>query len=122
MGRGLSKHRLEKALQALLPHRNLVRVHPYKGGGSGGRVYGPPEMPTRALIVDDAELIRDQYDAETIINAIVYLERGEVTDIPVPETKLTLWAGTDDEREAYVVKCGRFEHPQIADVLEVKLR
>ncbi|MFA5608309.1 MAG: hypothetical protein WDA07_14220 [Leucobacter sp.] len=106
----------------LLPHRDLVKVDTYKGGGAGGRVYTGQTTVKRALIIDDVQLIRDQYDAETVLSAIVYLERGEIAAIPEPETKVTIWAGTTDERTAYVVKCGRYQHPKIADLLEVRLR
>lgn len=97
-------------------------VHQFKGGTAGGRSYGTAETVKRALIVDDAELLRDQYDAETLITALIYFERSEVEKIPVPETKVIIWAGTADERTAYVVKCGRYQHPRIADLLEVRLR
>lgn len=106
----------------LLPHQELVKVEPYLGGGAGGRSYGTPVTIKRAQIIDDVELLRDQYDADTIITALVYLERSELTEIPTPETKVTIWAGTGDERVAHVVKCGRYQHPKIADLLEVRLR
>lgn len=106
----------------LLPHRNLVTVEQFQGGTAGGRSYAAPVTLKRALIIDDVELLRDQYDSETILTAVIYFERSEVVDIPSPETKVTIWAGTDDQRVAHVVKCGRYQHPKIADVLEVRLR
>lgn len=106
----------------LLPHRDLVTVEQFKGGAAGGRSYAGPHTVGRALIIDDVELLRNQYDSDTALTAVVYFERSEVADVPSPETKVTIWAGTDDERTAHVVKCGRYQHPQIADLLEVKLR
>lgn len=106
----------------LLPHRNLVKVDKYEGGGAGGRVYAGTTTVKRALILDDVDLIRDQYDAETTLSAIVYFHRDEVEALPEPETKVTIWADTPNERNAFVVKCGRYHHPKITDLLEVKLR
>lgn len=106
----------------LLPHRNLVKVDTYKGGGAGGRVYDGQTTIKRALIIDDVDLIRDQYDAETTLSAIIYFHRDEVVTRPEPETRIIIWAGTPDERTAYVVKCGRYHHPKITDLLEVRLR
>lgn len=121
MGRRLSKRRLEAALEALLPHKELVVVEPYLGGGANGRAYGPPVVLDRAQIIDDVKLIRDQYDAETKLSAIVYLERRLLAEIPSPETRVTIWAGTPEKRVAYVEGCGRYQHPDIADILEVRL-
>lgn len=121
MGRRLSKRRLEAALEVLLPHRDLVVVEQYLGGGANGRHYGAPVTLARAQILDNVKLIRDQYDAETKLSAIVYLERHLLAEIPTPETRVTIWAGTDDERVAYVEGCGRYQHPDITDILEVRL-
>lgn len=121
MGRRFSPRRLEQALEVLLPHRDLVVVEPYLGGGANGRSYAAPVMLKRAQIIDDVRLIRDQYDAETKLSAIVYLERALLAEIPTPETRVTIWAGTTDQRVAYVDGCGRYEHPDIADLLEVRL-
>lgn len=121
MGRRLSKRRLERALEVLLPHKELVDVEPYLGGGADGRLYDDPVRVPRALILDDVQLIRDQYDSETELSAIIYLERKALAEIPTPETRVTIWAGTPDERTATVDACGRYEHPDIADLLEVRL-
>lgn len=121
MGRRLSPRRLEAALEALLPHQELVVVEPYLGGGANGRHYGDPVTLERAQILDDVKLIRDQYDAETKLSALVYFERRLLAEIPTPETRVTIWAGTPDERIAYVEGCGRYQHPDIADILEVRL-
>lgn len=122
MGRRLSRRRLEQALDALLPHKRLVVVEPYEGGGANGRGYGTAETIKRAQIVDSDELVRDQYDAEVISTTTVYLERSAVQAIPCPETRVIVRAGTEDERTAYVIRCDRYEHPDIADLLEVRLR
>lgn len=122
MGKRLSKRRLEQALDALLPHKNLVTVEPYLGGGADGRAYGSPVTLSRCQIVDSEELVRDQYDAEAISTAKVYFERAQLVALPVPETKFVLRVGTADEREAFVMKSARYEHPDIADIVEVTLR
>lgn len=106
----------------MLPHRRLVVVEPYLGGGANGRSYGPPVTVERALIIDSDELVRDQYDTETISTTTVYLERSALAQIPVPETRVTVRAGTPDVRETHVIRCDRYEHPRIADLLEVRLR
>ncbi|WP_449277998.1 hypothetical protein [Leucobacter sp. GX24907] len=120
--RRLSPQRLERALKVLLPHRELVTVEPYLGGGANGRSYGPAVTLPRAQIVEDIKLIRDQYDAETAITALVYFERKNLAEIPTPETRVTIWAGTPDAREAHVDSCVRHEHPDITDLVEVRLR
>ncbi|QIK64151.1 hypothetical protein G7068_13790 [Leucobacter viscericola] len=117
----MSKRRMERTLNALLPHRELVTVTPYLGGGANGRVYGTPVTLKRAQILDDIKLIRDQYDKETSITAVVYCERSELEDIPIPETRVTIWAGTRDQRDAHVESAGRYEHPEFVDLLEVRL-
>lgn len=122
MVRRLSTARKERALRTLLTHKNLVVVEPYLGGGANGRGYGDPITLKRALIVDGEEVIRDQYDAETVSTATVFLERSLLAEIPVPETRVTIWFGTEDEREGFVVRCNRHHHPDIADLVEVKLR
>ncbi|WP_449281251.1 hypothetical protein [Leucobacter sp.] len=106
----------------LLPHRRLVVVEPYLGGGADGRSYGAPVTIRRALIIDSDELVRDQYDVEVIASTTVYLERAELAEIPTPETRVTVRAGTADERTVHVIRCDRYEHPSIADLLEVRLR
>ena len=121
MARRIPKRRIEKALNTLLFHRDLVTVEPYLGGGANGRVYGDPVTIERAQIIDDVKLIRDQYDSETKLAAIVYIERSALEHIPTPETRVTIWAGTGEERHAHVEGCGRYHHPDIADLLEVRL-
>ena len=121
MARRISQRRIEKALEQLLFHRDLVVVEPYEGGGANGRIYGEPVTIVRAQIVDDVKLIRDQYDAETNLSAIIYFERSALERIPTPETRVTIWAGTPEAREAHVERCGRYQHPDIADLLEVRL-
>lgn len=105
----------------LLPHRRLVHVEPYLGGGANGRSYGAPEVVERALIVDSDVLVRDQYDAEVNSATTIYFERSEVSEIPTPETRITVRAGTPDQRVSHVIRCDRYEHPKIADLLEVRL-
>lgn len=105
----------------LLPHRRLVTVEPYLGGGANGRSYGTPEPVERALIIDSDVLVRDQYDAEVNSSTTVYFERAELTALPTPETRITVRAGTPDERISHVIRCDRYEHPRIADLLEVRL-
>lgn len=122
MGRGVSPRRVERALGELLCHRDLVTVAPYLGGGANGRSYGAAVPVKRALIVDGAELRGDQYDKDAAITAIVYVERSALAEIPAPETRVTIWAGTADARDAHVDSCTRYQHPNITDLLEVKLR
>ncbi|UOQ58099.1 hypothetical protein MUN78_04435 [Leucobacter allii] len=106
----------------LLPHRGLVVVEPYLGGAANRRIFGPPATIERALIVDSDELVRDQYDAEVVASTTIYLERAATGDLPAPETRVTVRAGTADERVVHVIRCDRYEHPDIADLLEVRLR
>lgn len=106
----------------MFPHRRLVVIEEYLGGGANGRSYGPPQTIPRAYIVDADEIVRDQYDAETTSTTTVYLERSAVARIPAPETRVTVRAGTADERVAHVIRCTRHDHPKIADLLEVRLR
>ncbi len=122
MGRGISPRRVERALDELLCHKNLVTVDPYLGGGPNGRAYAAAVPVKRALIVDATKLRGDQYDKDAAITATVYVERSALAEVPTPETRVTIWAGTPDERSAHVELCGRYEHPQITDLLEVKLR
>lgn len=122
MARKLSPRRLEAALGVLLPHRGLVVIEPYLGGAANRRIYGPAVTVERAQIVDAARLSGDQYDKETAIAATVFFERSAVEEIPTPEARVTIWAGTADERQAHVEVCGRYQHPNITDILEVKLR
>ncbi|QIK63839.1 hypothetical protein G7068_12035 [Leucobacter viscericola] len=105
----------------LLPHRNLVQVIPYLGGGANGRSYGEPVAVKRAQINDEMKIKPDQYDAETTAPSTVFFERSEVPTIPAPESRVILWAGTVDERETHVESVKRHEHPRIGDLLEVKL-
>lgn len=105
----------------LLPHRRLVTVEPYLGGGANGRSYGTAETVERALIIDSDVLVHDQYDAEVNSSTTIYLERSELTTLPTPETRVTVRAGTPDERVSHVIRCDRYEHPRIADLLEVRL-
>jgi hypothetical protein len=122
MGRPLSPRRLERALARLLCHRGLVTIEPYAGGAANRRIYGPAVSVKRALIADAARLTGDQYDKETTVNATVYFERSAVAEVPSPESRVTIWAGTPDERTAHVEVCGRYQHPELTDLLEVKLR
>lgn len=105
----------------LLPHRRLVVVEPYEGGGADGRSYGAAETVDRSLIIDTDVLVRDQYDAEVNSSTTIYFERSELSALPTPETRVTVRAGTADERETHVIRCDRYEHPRIADLLEVRL-
>ena len=121
MGRGVSQCRVERALDELLCHRDLVKVEPYLGGGANGRAYGAEVEIRRALIVDADELVRDQYDSEVKSATTVYLERSALAAIPIPDTRVTVRAGTVDERTTHVIRCDRHEHPEIVDLLEVRL-
>ncbi|WP_336653305.1 MULTISPECIES: hypothetical protein [unclassified Leucobacter] len=106
----------------LLPHRGLVIVEPHLGGGANGRAYGPPITVARAQIVDVRAKAGDQYDGQRIATGTVYFERSALAEIPPLESRVTLWAGTSDESTGTVEAVTRYEHPRIADLLEVKLR
>lgn len=105
----------------ILPHRRMVVIENYEGGGANGRTFGAPELVERALIIDSDVLVRDQYDAEVNSATTIYFERSEVDSLPTPETRVTVRPGTKDERVSHVIRCDRHEHPDIADLLEVRL-
>lgn len=105
----------------LLPHRNLVVIEPYLGGGANGRSFGPANTITRAQISDKTSLVRDQYDKEVTSATTLYFETNELSMHPPVESRVTIWAGTAHERVTHIVAVSRYEHPSVADFLEVKL-
>ena len=98
----------------------MVIVEPYEGAGADGRLYGAPVTIDRALIID-ADTIVKAADGDVNSATTVYLERSELARIPTPDTRVTVRAGTVDARTTHVISCTRYEHPVIADLLEVKL-
>jgi len=90
---------------SFLPHTVLIR--PLTGSGGAGPVYGS-QVPAEAFIEDVREVVRDQNGAEVVSDTRVHV-RPE-TLVPVG-SKVTVWAGTTDEREAKVVKADHFDRP-----------
>ncbi len=106
----------------LLPHRGALIVAPLGGVSASGRRFGPPITVDRSLVIDGVALRGTQYGREAEVTGAVYCERSAFVSIPAPDSKVTLWPGTVDEREAVVHRVERYYHPRIADLLVVLLR
>lgn len=106
-----------------VPHRDLVTVEPLTGNGAAGRSYGPRFTIGRAQIVDGLALQGTQYEKESNVSGVVYCDRAELgADLPFPDSRVTIWAGTPEQRFANVKRCERYEHPEIADLVVMVLR
>lgn len=105
-----------------LPHVNQVIVEPLKGVSGAGRSYLAPVTIGRSLIVDGAGLVGTQYEREIEVSGVVYCDRSALEVLPAPDSRVKLWPGDVDEREAAVKRVERYMHPRVGDVLVVVLR
>lgn len=105
-----------------LPHVNMVKVEPVTGVSAAGRSYGTAATVQRSLIVDGANIIGSQYEREAEVSGVVYCDRDAFGTIPPPDSRVTLWAGTGDEHQAFIKRVERYHHPKVGDVLVVVLR
>ncbi|MEJ6490706.1 hypothetical protein PQI23_13350 [Leucobacter sp. USCH14] len=106
----------------MLPHRHLVAVAPLRGSNASGRVYHNEVVIPFAQIVDGAGLVGGQYAREANVTGVVYCDRDAFDALPMPDSKVRLWAGTGDEHEAVVMRVERYNHPRIADLIVLVLR
>lgn len=116
----MSKRRIPARL---LPHGRLVQIELAIGTGSKGRIYSAPIVMRRAQIVEATEIVRTASgDMHTVASCTVYLDRNELGLTPKPESRVTVWLGTEDERATTLVSVSRWQHPVIGDLLELKLK
>ncbi len=106
----------------VLPHVREVVVEPLKGVSGAGRTFHAPVTVERSLIVDGTGLVGSQYERETEVSGVVYCDRSAFEALPAPDSRVKLWVGSPDEREAAVKRVERYKHPRIGDVLVVVLR
>lgn len=106
----------------LLPHVDAVTVEAVKGVSGAGRSFNPPVTVKRALIIDGTALRGSQYEREAEVSGVFYCNRAEFEALPPPDSRVKLWQGTADEREAVVKRVERYMHPRHGDVLVVVLR
>lgn len=100
----------------LMPHQ--ISFKPYKGQGPNGKVWGAPVAVERAYVEDKVHVVRAQDGVETTSNTFIVVD----PDVNVPEESLvTVWAGTDRERESGVINTAYFQHPRAPSHLVIYL-
>lgn len=90
----------------LLPHTVSAKV--YLGSGAYGDRWSPGEIIPRVLIEDETENVTDASGQTVVAGTKVFMEPRS---IPVGSL-VTVWLGSDLEREARVIQVSRFDHPQ----------
>ena len=90
-----------------LPHR--IGARRFKGEGSRGAVYHPYAVIKRAYVEDKRQLVKDRNGGEVTSNATVWLDP---TPVFHPDDLVTIWPGTERERETKVITTTYLEHPR----------
>lgn len=100
----------------------MLGVERTLGAGADGRKFAAAEFPKRSLIVDGTALVNGRYEPQSAAQGTVYIQTDSVSAIPTPESRLTLWRGTQFERVVHVESYSRYFDPQIGDVLEIRIK
>lgn len=103
------------------PHR--VTVRPFRGVGGAGPIYGvpydlSPDTGTGVYLEDARDVVIDADGTEVVSSTRFFCS---FEDAPPEKSLVTVWVGTPFEREAPVVRVGRFEHPNWPGYAEVRL-
>lgn len=106
----------------LLPHLDSLKIEVSKGANANGRSYGPPESPKRSLIFDGSALVGGKYEPQSKATGTIYVESEDLTSPPPPESRITIWVGTPNERVGYVDSWNRYFDPNIGDLLEIRIK
>lgn len=106
----------------LLPHVDAITVEALKGVSGAGRSFHPPVTVKCSLIVDGISLAGTQYEREPEVSGVFYCDRSAFEKLPVPDSRVRLWHGSEDEHEAFVKRVERYMDPRLGDVLVVVLR
>lgn len=77
---------------------NTVEITPWLGSGGRGDIYGDPEV-LPALIIGEAQLVRNERGEEVVSSTQVYLNPYDVKN----GATVKLWVGEDIETTAKVV-------------------
>lgn len=90
-----------------LPHQ--IGSRRFKGESSRGAVYHPYALLKRAYVEDKRQLVKSRTGGEVTSNAVVYLDP---TPVFHPDDLITIWPGTERERESKVITTTYLEHPR----------
>lgn len=99
----------------LLPH--TVTVRPFQGTGPYGDVFG--EATVHQAFVDDRRRLVVSASGEEVISETTVHTDPDVAS--PPGSRITVWAGTPNERTARVITASRYEHPGSWSHLEIAL-
>lgn len=104
-----------------LPH--TVTVKPFRGVGGAGPIYDPEYVMDpadgRGVYLEDArEVVLDSEGTEVVSSTRFFCN---FDDAPPEKSLVKVWVGTPFEREAPVVRVGRFHHPAFPGYAEVRL-
>lgn len=104
-----------------LPHK--VTVSPFRGVGGAGPIFGAPydldPAEGRGVYLEDAREVVVDGDGTEVVSETRFFCNFD--DAPPEKSRVTVWVGTPFEREAPVVRVGRFEHPNWPGYAEVRL-
>lgn len=100
----------------LLPHSILVK--PRLGTGAYGPVWGDQEEVKRCLVEDVVRTVNDSTGSQSVSNTTVYLEPRSIPS----GSLVTVWPGTEFEREAEVISIGHLDHPRGMSHITLYLR
>ena len=92
---------------AWTPH--TIGVESYGGEGGNGPIFDSVTEVADVYVRDLHETIIDASGAETVSSGRVYCN---LADTPTLGSRVRIWAGTQFERVAPVVKVSRADHPQ----------
>ncbi len=105
-----------------LPHH--VTVTRLTGEGSEGITYAAPVTNVPAYVEQKARLVVDRRSssptANTEITASTFIVLLTEDDV-LPASKVTVWPGTDREREAEVIDSSMFSYPRTPSHIELFL-
>ena len=108
--------------KGLLPHTDALKVEFSRGGSADGRKYSVGDTPPRCLIIDGSALRNGKYDPQSVATGTVYVPTESLTELPVPESQITVWLNTSAARVAHVESYTRYFDPRIGDLLEIRIK
>lgn len=103
-----------------LPH--IVSIERFTGDGAEGSTWATADTGVPAYVEQKSKLIIDRRSSSPTVNTEVTASAFVVllaADDVLPESYVTVWAGTARERRAQVISSAFFDYPRAPSHVEV---